>query len=192
MASVSVKVTGLKEVQAQVKAFQAKLEKVVDKEVQDTVDKWVKQARRDAPKNYGRLAGDITRKKNGTADHSMVSNASYSPYLEFGTKGNYKPIPGIDASQFKGKGEKGNLSLYDAILEWVKKKQIAGRYSVKTRRRVGKKSDRQKENEQMAFAIMLSILKNGIKAQPFFFKQANQEELVKAVEQAIKQANERS
>jgi hypothetical protein len=92
--------------------------------------------------------------------------------MEFGTKGHYTPQPGIDASEFKATGEgKTGKGFYDSILEWVKRNGIAGTFSVKTRRRTGSKLDRQIEDEQTAFAIYLSIMRHGVKAHPFFFKQ---------------------
>jgi hypothetical protein len=202
--SASVKITGLKAVQAQVEGFVKTLPKNVDAIVESGVRKMVRDAKADAPKDFGVLAGEITEKKNGFADHSMVSNASYSPYIEFGTKGNYQPIPGIDASEFKGKGSKeGGKGFFENILAWVKRKRIAGTYSsgIKRKkgggfevggskgRRVGKKADIERENEQVAWAIYLSIQKHGIKAHPFFFKQGDKHgpEIIKQIEQLVKQ-----
>jgi hypothetical protein len=188
--SASVKITGLKEVQVQLEKLAKELPGKVDGIVSKGVKEMARDAKVDAPKDFGVMAGGITDKKNGFADYSMISNASYSPYLEFGTKGNYQPIPGIDASEFKGKGSKeGGKGFFENILAWVKRKRIAGTYSVKTRRRVGKKADIQKENEQVAFAIYMSIMKHGIKPHPFFFKQGDKHgpAIIKQIEQLVKQ-----
>lgn len=170
---IVVKINGLREVQAKIAAIPANLQKRADAIIQGNVLKMVNRAKRDAPVDMGRLKGGITAKKNGVANWSMVSQDERSPYLEFGTKGRYRPIPGIDASQFKGTGGKaGGRGFFDNILKWVKRKGISGSYSVKSRKRVGKKLDQQLEDEQTAWAIYLSIMRHGIKAQPFFFKQA--------------------
>jgi hypothetical protein len=202
--SATVKITGLKEVQAQISKFANELPKKADAIVSKGVKQMVESAKQDAAEftDQGLLMGGITEKKNGFADYSMISNASYSPYLEFGTKGNYQPIPGIDASEFKGKGGDGK-GFFENILRWVKRKKIAGVYSTGIKRkkgggftdgggknrRVGKKADIEKENEQVAWAIYLSILKHGIKAHPFFFKQGDKygPVIIKEIEQLTKQ-----
>jgi hypothetical protein len=200
--SATVKITGLKEVQAQISKFANELPKKADAIVKSGVYKMAENAKEDVPVDMGVMKGQISVKTNGFADYSMVSNASYSPYLEFGTKGNYQPIPGIDASEFKGKGGDGK-GFFENILRWVKRKKIAGVYSTGIKRkkgggftdgggknrRVGKKADIEKENEQVAWAIYLSILKHGIKAHPFFFKQGDKygPEIIKQIEQLTKQ-----
>lgn len=168
---ITVKVNGLKEVQAQLMSYPKSLESKADAIVANNVREMVRNAKRDAPKDFGRLSGAITLKKNGIADYSMTCDASYAVYMEFGTKGRYQPIPGIDASEFKSTGRNSGKGFYDSILDWVKRKGIAGTFDVKTRRRTGSKVDRQIEDEQTAFAIYLSIIRHGVKPHPFFFKQ---------------------
>lgn len=191
--SASVKITGLKAVRVQFEKLAKELPGKTDAIIRKGVTEMVDDAKKDVANNSfdtGRLAGGISLKTNGFADYSMTSNASYSPYIEFGTKGNYQPIPGIDASEFKGKGSKeGGKGFFENILAWVKRKRIAGTYSVKTRRRTGKKADIQKENEQVAFAIYMSIMKHGIKPHPFFFKQGDKHgpAIIKQIEQLVKQ-----
>jgi hypothetical protein len=202
--SASVKITGLKEVQAQIESFTKNLPKNADAIVKSGVNKMARDAKEEVPVDMGAMKGGISVKTNGFADYSLVSNASYSPYIEFGTKGNYQPIPGIDASEFKGKGSKeGGKGFFENILAWVKRKRIAGTYSsgIKRKkgggfevggskgRRVGKKADIERENEQVAWAIYLSIQKHGIKAHPFFFKQGDKHgpEIIKQIEQLVKQ-----
>jgi hypothetical protein len=186
----TVKITGSKEVQAYIKGIVKTLPKEVDKMLEAGVRNMVRDAKEAASDSVdqGFLKGQITAKKNGELDWSMVSGASYSPFIEFGTKGNYQPIAGIDASQFKGTGGDGK-DFFKNILNWVRRKGIAGTYSVKTRRRTGK-IDRQKQDEQLAFAIMMSIKEHGVKAHPFFFKQFDKHApaIIKAVNQVIEKA----
>jgi hypothetical protein len=200
--SASVKITGLKAVQVQLERFTKDLPKDVDGIVSKGIKKMVRDAKKDVANNSfdeGALEKGIEPKKNRFADYSMVSNAYHSPFIEFGTKGNYQPIPGIDASEFKGTGSGDGKGFYEKILRWVKRKKIAGTYSsgIKKKkgggfvvggskgRRVGKKHDIEKENEKLAWAIYLSILKHGIKPHPFFFKQADKyvPEIIQEIEQ---------
>jgi hypothetical protein len=77
---------------------------------------------------------------------------SYAPYIEFGTGGKVS-IPsgyGTFAGQFKGKTGGKFADLLKALTEWVNKKGIGG----------GK-------NKSVAYAIALSILRRGIRPQPF-------------------------
>lgn len=173
---VTVKVNGLKAVEAKLKAIPANLKGKANQILQNNVLEMAQRAKRDVPVDFGRLKGSITASKGKSTDQlswSLVAQAAYAPYIEFGTKGRYKPIPGIDPSEFRGTGGKeGGKGFYDSILEWVKRKGISGTYSVKTRRRQGSKIDQQIEDEQVAFAIYLSIIRHGVKPHPFFFKQA--------------------
>jgi hypothetical protein len=195
--SASVKITGLKEVQVEIENLTKNLPKKVDGIVNKGVLEMVENAKKDVTDNSfdtGRLAGGITIKKNGFADYSMVSNQFYSPFIEFGTKGRYQPIPGVDASEFKGKGgKKGGKGFYDTILAWVKRKKIAGIYSTghgtkkKKGKRLGSAIDKQIEDEQVAWAIYLSIIRHGVKPHPFFFKQKDEREpaIIRQIEQSI-------
>lgn len=168
---ITVKVNGLKEVQAQLTSYSKSLENKADAIIANNVREMVRNAKRDAPKDFGRLSGAITAKKNSNADWSMTCEVAYAVYMEFGTKGRYQPIPGIDPSEFKATGGNSGKGFFDSILEWVKRNGIAGTFNVKTRKREGGKIDKQIEDEQTAFAIYLSIIRHGVKPHPFFFKQ---------------------
>lgn len=131
---------------------------------------YVDRAQHDAPADERRMANDISMKKVKAMDYRVVSPAPYSAYMEFGTKSKFQEIPGIDASKFKGKGDGDYEAFKQNIIDWVKRKGIAGRFSVKTRKKLNSKADKARE-EQVAYAIIKSILKNGVHAHPFFFKQ---------------------
>jgi hypothetical protein len=77
-----------------------------------------------------------------------------------------------------------------ALMDWVKRKGITGTYSVKTQRRTGSRGSRMSEDFDVAFAIMLKILKKGINPQPFLLPayEAEKVNLVKKIKQAIKDA----
>ena len=81
------------------------------------------------------------------------SMAFYAPYLEFGTRGKVKIPFGWEAlaRQYKGNYFKSNVTFKEAIVDWLKTKL--------------KKSD--KEAEQLAFPVMMKIMRVGTAPQPF-------------------------
>jgi hypothetical protein len=184
---VTFKVNGLKEIQVQIKTYTKELEKRADEIIEDNVRQMVQRAKRDAPKDFGTLQNSITAKKISPSNWAMVAQAAHAVYIEFGTKGRYRPIPGVDPKEFKAPGDKNTgKGFYDSILDWVKRNGIAGTYSTgylryekgskKKGRRLGSSLDKQLEDEQAAFAIYLSIMRHGIKPHPFFFKQQEEQE----------------
>lgn len=174
--AVTITINGAKELQAALRNLPKNLAKKADKVIESNVRDMVLNSKQDAPKDFGRLQGAIVAKKNGEVDWSMVCQVDYAVYLEFGTKGNYQPIPGVDPSEFKSKGGGSGKGFYDSILAWVKRKGLGDSYDIKTRRRTDRGVDRQIRQEQTAFAIYLSIMRHGIKPQPFFFKQGPRQE----------------
>lgn len=54
------------------------------------------------------------------------------------------------------------------LVEWVKKKQIAGVYSIQTRRRLGGKNQQAAENMALARAVQKQIAKHGTTGQHMF------------------------
>ena len=54
-----------------------------------------------------------------------------------------------------------------ALVLWVKRKGITGTYSIKTQRRTGSRKVQSKENDSAAYAIALSILRKGLRPQPY-------------------------
>ena len=61
----------------------------------------------------------------------------YAAFIEFGTKGKYKAIPGTEEIAAKMRGYKrGNFKdMVKAIKAWVLRKKIVATYSIKTRRK---------------------------------------------------------
>ena len=111
-------------------------------------------AKNAAPVNLGFLRNNISSSRLGDLAYEFVSQADYSAYVEFGTKTYVKVPKGLEsyASQFRGKG-KGNLSLFEAIKQWLKRKSgLSG-----------------KELDRRARWVAFIIAKKGIKPQPFFF-----------------------
>jgi hypothetical protein len=184
------KLTGLNRVKAEFASVTANLKEIVSTAQQEMAAEWVRNAKADAPVDQSTLKAGITWYQDGP-NVAIVSNVFYSPFMEFGTKGKYRPIPGTEniAAQFKGyKG--GDFGAFlRAILAWVKRKGISGTYSVKTRRRTGAKANRAAEDLSVAWPIAMSILRNGVTPHPFFFKQAEivWPKMIRNIENRIKQ-----
>lgn len=168
-----VKLEGLNGLKAEFAAASKEVKAITDAELQAGAAEFVSGARRDAPIDQGALKGAISYFKEADLRYPVVAQKFYAPFMEFGTKGKYKPIPGTEAIAAAFKGYKGGdfQQLLVAIARWVKRKGIAGTYSVKTRRRTGSKINQLAEDYRAAWPIAISILRNGIKPHPFFFKQ---------------------
>lgn len=168
---ITFKVTGLDELQKKIKDLQDKTLKAdLNAILKDGAQMFVQLAHKDAPVDQSLLKQSITFYKKRDLLYSVAANADYAEFVEFGTKSRYGPIPGVKHNEVT-KGNKSGNGFYDAILRWVKRKGIGGSYNVSTRRREGRKVDQQIEDEQIAFAIYLSIIRHGIKPHPYFFKQ---------------------
>lgn len=191
MASVTVKIEGLKGLKAKLNKRTAEIKSMVGMELQESANTMANGAVADAPVDQGLLKAQISVKKVDQLNYEVVSPNFYSPYLEFGTK-TYVQVPaGLEevASKFRGKSPHGGSvdELFLAIIDWVKRKGLSGRYSVKTKRRQGSKNEQLSEDYDIAFPIVRAILKKGIKPQPFFFKQlaGEKEALLKRVKEIL-------
>lgn len=104
-----------------------------------------------APVAFGNLRGSINAQvqadKNGVIG-IIGTNVPYALWVEEGTKPHWTPIA--------------------PLVEWVKKKQIAGVYSLKTRRRLGGKDQKDSENKALAYAVQRKIAKHGTTGQHIF------------------------
>ena len=132
----------------------------------------VNLAKKKAPADNGKLIQSIGYeiKDNGMRSDIFAggSNAPYAPYVELGTKLHVKIPTGFEdlASQYKGKGNGDLDEFFQNIREWVKRKNIGGTYSIKTKKATTSKAS--SENiDRAAWFIAMSILKKGIKPQPF-------------------------
>lgn len=144
---------------------------IIDQELESMAKDWVVGAKRDAPKDLGGagLEGGITYDKLGTANYLIASNAFYSHFMEFGTKGKYLAIPGTEAIAQQMKGYKGTGSIFLAIKKWVLRKGIGA--SLTKSGKPSKSVNSLAAQNSAAFLIARSILKNGVNPHPYFFKQ---------------------
>jgi HK97 gp10 family phage protein len=137
-------------------------------------------AKKNAPVNFGVLRNSIQLVEElggGKLIYTVGSKLSYAPYIEFGTGGKVSIPNGYEnfAQQFKGKQGGTFQQMLNALVEWVKRKGLVGTYSVKTQKRTGNKKIQSKQNESAAYAIAISILKKGLRPQPFLIPAYEQE-----------------
>jgi HK97 gp10 family phage protein len=132
-------------------------------------------AKRLAPVNFGQLRNSIVVSSEGTASNfifTVSATASYSPYVEFGTGGKVSvPADYAEyAAKFKGKKGGSFKEMVDALILWVQRKGIGG-----------------KSDKSTAFVIARSILRKGLRPQPFLIPAFEQEKskLLKRIKEIL-------
>lgn len=175
------RVTGLNDVLSQLRSFGDKGKQMAGAVVSAVVNDMRNDAVRNAPANYGKLRQSIVvvLSEEGLKGEVQVG-APYGGFVEWGT-GVYVKVPQELQSlaiTFKGTGKKSGSSgdfedsdFFRSILDWVRKKGIAygASFSVKTRRRTGNRTANDDADKKAAFVIAMSILKKGIKPQPYLY-----------------------
>lgn len=113
-------------------------------------------------------AGSVVVGKVG----STLRNEEYPKVMEFGRKpGSWISEEGME-----------NLTL------WVHRKRLAGSYSVKTKRRLGKKSVQADQDRAVAWAIAVKIFRKGIEGRHFMSGgyQASREKIKRIFRSALR------
>ena len=148
----SVRLDGIKDIQDALKDINGKLKQDVGDEINASALNILTGAKRLAPVNLGQLRNQIALVKESELTYGVESKASYSPYIEFGT-GPQVSVPKdftAYAAQFKGKSGGKFKDMVEALMLWVKRKGI------------GDGND-----NGLAYVIARSILRKGIRPQPF-------------------------
>jgi hypothetical protein len=193
MATLKVSLNGFKELKQRLS--KSNLQKEVSAELGQGAEKIRAAAINDAPFGAGGLLRGGIGKEPVGSNWRVFSNALYSGYVEFGTKRKISVPAGLESIAAELKGKSGGGDYFDflnAILDWVIRKGIANRYSVKTKRaikiKLGSGSSDEQRLEQTAHAIAISIIRHGIRPHPFFFKQLDKfrPEIIKNVENVLK------
>lgn len=171
-----IKTTGFQDLIDRIEKAPEKLMLKVDEAFGFTAKEFVDRAKRDAPKDTGNagLTGQISFRREKEMRYNIFSASRYAGYLEFGTKRNFKPIPGFEkeAAEVKGLVSSGTAAeAIENLTQWVKRKGI--RFESASKFKSGKKAGQNRllTVEQTAWIIWHFININGIKAQPYFFKQ---------------------
>lgn len=168
-----IKTTGFQDLINRLEKAPEKIQAEVNGVFENTAKEYVGRAKRDAPKDTGFLTGEISYRKEKEMRYNIFSSSKHAGYLEFGTKRNFKPIPGFEkeASELKGLSSGTAEEAIENITQWVKRKGI--RFESASKFKSGKKAGQNRllTVEQTAWIIWHFININGIKAQPYFFKQ---------------------
>jgi HK97 gp10 family phage protein len=149
----AVSLGGMKELEGKLNKLTTALKVDVGDEINASVIKIENQAKRLAPVNFGQLRGSIAHSKDSELTYSVAANASYSAYVEFGT-GPQVNVPAdfkSYAQQFKGKSGGKFKDMVEALTLWVKRKGVGNG----------------KNDKGLAYVIALSILRKGMRPQPF-------------------------
>lgn len=176
MNTIEVNIKGFDQLQNRIKAMQSKMAKDIDEVLEVAAIHIATEAKQLAPKDEGQIAGSISADNSRFLEKHISVNAPHASFQEFGT-GKYAnqyiaTLPQdwqTFASSFRGQKGGTFAQMILALTEWVHRKNIAGTYSVKTQRRTGNKSRQKQQDKQIAYAIALKILKNGIRPQPFLY-----------------------
>lgn len=106
---ITLNVIGLNETIARLeKLANEELKKELSAILETGAQQFVRNAKRDAPVNFGVLRNEISYAKINDLTFECVSGASYSPYMEWGTITKFQKPADMDeaeyAALFKGKG----------------------------------------------------------------------------------------
>lgn len=170
-----IRLEGFKEFNGKLNQLPKRLQSRSSAIVKDVASQWARDAKRAAPKDQGKLIGQIQAVKVNDTTYEVISPSAYSQYVEFGTKRRKNTvINGVDYSSYaQTLGYKKTGDYFDflnSILDWVKRKGLSRVVNSYTGRAVGGRAA--KENLiVLAQAIANSIMRHGIKPHPFFFLQ---------------------
>jgi HK97 gp10 family phage protein len=148
----TISLPGIEDLIADLEKYNEKIQTEVAYEIEASARTIVRNAKRNAPKDQGRIAQLISYKTLNKLTQELISGAEYSAFPEFGTKSKVRisnPELAPLAQQFKGvKLARGKMGFRQAIYEWAKRKGIS---------------------KDAWYPIFISILRFGIRAQPYFF-----------------------
>jgi HK97 gp10 family phage protein len=180
MDRITFDIVGINKVMDTLHKFNKQTQIELKEEVGASALKIQSDAKRNAPVNLGTLRQSIYLNSEIKSEYqykfTIGSSASYAPYIEFGTGGKVLIPKGFQsyASQFKGKSKGRFKDMLLALTEWVQKKGIASG----------------KQTKSVAYMIAVSILKKGLRPQPFLIPAFEQEKnkLKARIEKIIKDA----
>ena len=165
MASITIDIKGMSEALGKFDKYSKTVQAEIKDEVGASALKIYSDAKRLAPVNLGTLRNTIFIESVSPAANKFMftigAKARYAPYIEFGTGGKVSIPAGYEsyASQFKTKTGGTFKEMVKALMEWVEKKGIGS----------GKNS------KSVAYIIALSILRKGLRPQPFLIPAFEQE-----------------
>jgi len=169
-----MEVKGLNSTISELRKFGDKAEKIINAETQAIAFQIEGDAKKLAPKNFGKLAQSISNKKVKISNYKVTVNELYGAYMEFGTGAKVKiPAEFADmANSFKGKKQGTFKQGLEAIKVWCRAKGIP---------------------EEAAYPIFARILGAGVNPQPFLYPayQKGKKDYFKNLENALKKLNKK-
>jgi len=172
MASKGVK--GVSETIAKLQGFGKDVEKQINAEIEATAFQIEADAKKLAPKNFGKLAQSISHAKVKNLVWRVTVNEIYGAYMEFGTGAKVKvPAEFAEmAKQFQGKGKGTWKDALEAIKVWCRSKGI---------------------DEKAAYPILAKILGAGVNPQPFLYPayKKGEKDLILNLEKLLKSVNKK-
>lgn len=163
-------VKGISQTIAKLQAFGKDIEKKIDLELEAIAFQVEADAKKLAPKNFGKLAQSISHKKVKSLIWKVTVNEIYGAYMEFGTGAKVR-VPAEFAEMAKSfQGKKGTGTFKDAleaIKVWCRSKGI---------------------DEKAAYPILAKILGAGVNPQPFLYPayKKGEKDLLKNLEKLVK------
>ncbi len=141
------------------------------------------QIKQNLTDNDSVATGDL----RGSVSSGEVQVTKDAIFVEVGAG---RGLPYAQAVEYGSKPHTPPLSITEPgqpLYEWVRIKQLAGSYSVRTGRRLGSKAKQMDENRQMARAIWAHIRRFGTKPHPYFEPAIEQtrERIMKLFEEAV-------
>ena len=172
MATDGVK--GIRETISKLQQASKDIEKQINAEIEATVIQIEGDAKKLAPKNFGKLAQSISHAKVKNLTWKVTVNEVYGAYMEFGTGTKVKvPTEFVEmAKQFQGKGRGTWKDALEAIKVWCKSKGI---------------------DEKAAYPILAKILGAGVNPQPFLYPayKKGEKDLILNLEKLLKSVNKK-
>ncbi len=155
--SFTFDILGLDQFKQDIATASDKILAEVDGEIGASMKVMEQGAKRDAPRDQGLLANEISSFQDKPLRWSLVSQASYSAFVEFGTKSHVSIPPGLEAeaAKFRGQTAGGTLGAKQAIFQWCARHGI---------------------DKKFWYPIFVKIMVTGIRPHPFFFRQLQDEQ----------------
>lgn len=143
-------VNGMRQVITELRQFGEQAERMVNAEIEAAAFQIEQNAKQLAPKNFGKLAQSISKKKVNDSHYKVTVNEIYGAYMEFGTGAKVK-VPNEFknmAESFRGSRGGTFAQALDAIKVWCRSKGI---------------------DEKASYPILAKILGAGVNPQPFLY-----------------------
>ncbi len=117
-------VNGVTQTITELRKFGKEAEKVIAGETEAAALSIEEDAKKRAPKNFGKLAQSISTSKINPTNYKVTVNELYGAYVEFGTGLLVKVPPEFEAMANSYKGKKGGTfqDFIDAMTIWFKAK----------------------------------------------------------------------